>query len=199
MKVVKICFVTLLVLIVLFLLASVGTGCVILLNALGSSGNVDYVVVLGTKVEGSTPSVMLSDRIRAAAKYLDSHKNVICIVSGYQAEDTEISEAQCIYNGLVELGIDPSRILLEEEATSTRENFQYSLAMIEQRDGKLPKKVAVVSSEFHLYRVKMLAKHFGVEAVTVPALSSDGETFGKYFLREIFVLWYEALMLAIGK
>lgn len=199
MKVVKICFVTLLVLIVLFLLASVGTGCVILLNALGSSGNVDYVVVLGTKVEGSTPSAMLSDRIRAAAKYLDSHKNVTCIVSGYQAEDAEISEAQCMYNGLVELGIDPSRILLEEEATSTRENFQYSLAMIEQRDGKLPKKVAVVSSEFHLYRAKMLAKHFGVEAVTVPALSSDGETFGKYFLREIFVLWYEALMLAIGK
>lgn len=199
MKTVKICFVTLLVLIVLFLLAAVGTGCVILVNALGSSANVEYLLVLGTKVEGSKPSAMLSDRIQAAAKYLEGHKNVVCIVSGYKAEDANISEAQCMFNALVELGIDPSRILLEEEATSTRENFQYSLAIIEDREGTLPKKVGVVSSEFHLYRAKMLAEHFGVEAVTVPALSSDGNTFAKYFIREIFVLWHEALMLAIGK
>lgn len=199
MKTVKVCFITLLVLIVLFLLAAVGTGCVILFNALGSSGNVDYVIVLGTKVEGSEPSVMLSDRIQAAAKYLDGHKNVTCIVSGYKTEDADISEARCMFNELVALGIEPSRILLEEEATSTKENLQFSLAIVQEREGKLPKKVAVVSSEFHLYRAKMLAEHFGVEAVTVPALSSDGETFAKYFLREIFVLWHEALMLAIGK
>lgn len=199
MKTVKICFVTLLVLIVLFLLASVVTGCVILANALGSAGNVDYLVVLGTTVEGSKPSAMLSDRIQAAARYLDGHKNVTCIVTGYKAEDADISEAQCMFNELVALGIEPSRILLEEEATSTKENFRYSLALIEEREGKLPKKVGVVSSEFHLYRAKMLANHFGVEAVTIPALSSDGESFAKYFLREIFVLWREALLLKIGK
>ena len=199
MKTVKICFVTLLVLIVLFLLASVITGGMILANALPISGNVEYLIVLGTEVDGRKPSPMLSDRIQAAAEYLDAHKNVVCIVTGYQSEGAEITEAQCIYNELVALGIDPARILKEEKATSTRENFLYSLAMIEEAEGKLPKKVGVVSSEFHLCRAKMLAEHFGVEAVTVPALSSDSESFAKYFVREIYVLWIEWLKLAIGK
>ena len=199
MKTVKICFVTLLVLIVLFLLASVVTGSVILANALPGHSNVEHLIVLGTQVDGSEPSPMLRDRIQAAAKYLDSHKNVVCIVTGYQSKGADISEAQCMYNELVALGIDPARILKEEKATSTKENFLYSLAIIEKEAGKLPEKVGVVSSEFHLCRAKMLAKHFGVEAMTVPALSSDSESFAKYFVREIYVLWFEWLKLAIGK
>ena len=40
------------------------------------------VVVLGCKVNGTTPSLMLTKRLETAKRYLDEHPDKVCIVSG---------------------------------------------------------------------------------------------------------------------
>ena len=151
-----------------------------------------YLLLLGTTVNGTEPSPMLQDRINAAYSYLTAHPEVICIVSGYQ-NNADISEAQCMYNELTKLGISPDRIWLEDQASSTIENFNFSLALIEEKTGSRPDWITVLSSEFHLLRSSIFARECGVNAVYIGAETTDFPTFAYYFLREIFLVWYYAI------
>ena len=184
----------LLVLLCLAVLILSATGVVIMHDATADKGEFQYLLVLGTVVEGTDPSSMLSDRIQAAYNYLTAHPDVICIVSGGKADAVNISEAQCMFNELTAMGIDPSRIRMEDRATSTVENFQFSLALIEEETGARPETLGVLSSEFHLYRARMFARQEGVTPIAIPAKTSDIASFVTYFLREIPLVWYYTLM-----
>ena len=73
--------------------AAIVTGCVIMAHDAVTSGEFEYLIVLGTTVNGTEPSSMLEDRINAAYEYLSTHESVICIVSGGMANENRISEA----------------------------------------------------------------------------------------------------------
>lgn len=150
----------------------------------------DYMVVLGAKVRESGPSVSLWDRIYGARDYLEAHPEVIAIVSGGQGADEPMTEAQAMYDALVALGIDPDRIWLEENATSTWENLTFSLDLIEEKTGARPEKLGIVSSEYHLFRAGLFAKECGVEAVGIPAQTSRFSQKVNHFMREIAGIWH---------
>ena len=184
----------LLVLLCLIVMAFSATGVIIMHGAAADKGEFQYLLVLGTVVEGTDPSSMLSDRIQAAYNYLTAHPDTVCIVSGGKGDAVNLSEAECMYNELVEMGIDPTRILMEDQATSTVENFRFSLALIEEETGVRPETLGVLSSEFHLYRARMFARQEGITPIAIPARTSDTVGFVQYFLREIVMVWYYTLM-----
>ena len=194
---IKIAFQIVVAVLIVALLAMLVTGSLILFRGFGSKDPFTYLIVLGAKVEGAEPSPLLNDRINAAAKYMEENPHVIAIATGYRAEEAEISEAQCIYNGLTERGISPDRILMDDHATSTRENFQHALQLLEKELGRVPRNIGVLSSEFHLLRAKMIAKDHGIDAITIAAHTSDSKAFMTYFIREIFMVWYDGLKLAL--
>lgn len=150
----------------------------------------DYVVVLGAKVREDGPSVSLWDRIYAAADYLRSHPEAIAIVSGGKGADEPIAEAQSMYDQLVELGIDGSRIWMEDKATSTDENMRFSLALIEEKTGARPDKLAVLSSEYHLYRASLMAEKLGIGFLGVPARTSRLSQLINHAMREVAAVWH---------
>jgi len=145
----------------------------------------EYMVVLGAGLHGSTPSRSLRERLNAAYAYLTAHPEVICIVSGGQGPGEDMTEAQCMYNELIAMGIDGSRIWMEDQSTSTQENLRFSLDIIESRTGARPQRIGVLSSEYHLFRAGLIAADEGVEAVGVPAKTTYPVLFVNYFLREI--------------
>lgn len=150
----------------------------------------EYLVVLGAKVRDDGPSVSLWDRINAAADYLKAHEDAIAIVSGGQGEDEPITEAQCMHDELVKLGIDESRIWMEDKATSTDENMRFSLDLIEEKTGTRPEKLAILSSEYHLYRSSLMAKKLGIEFVGVPAKTSRLSQLVNHAMREVAGVWH---------
>ena len=154
----------------------------------------DYVVVLGAKVRPDGPSVSLMDRIHAAADYLTEHPEVIAVVSGGMGEDEPMTEAQCMYEELVALGIDPDRIWVEDQATSTWENLQYSLNLIEEKTGTRPTKIGILSSEYHLFRASLFADACGVESVGIPAATSRLSQKINHFMREVAGVWHYILL-----
>lgn len=183
----------LLILMLLIVLAFIITGAAIMRAASGDTGEFDYLLVLGTVVEGDDPSPMLADRIRGACDCLTANPDVICIVSGGKGDHANLSEAQCMFNELTEMGIDPERIWMEDQATSTLENFEFSLALIEEQTGRRPERIGVLSSEFHLLRSRKFAEEQGLSPIMIPAKTTDPAMFAGYFLREIVVLWYYTL------
>ena len=156
--------------------------------------SVEYMVVLGAKVNPDGPSVSLWDRICGAYTYLEEHPEVIAIVSGGQGSDEPITEAECMYRELVNLGIDPKRIWIEDDATSTWENMQFTLNLIEERTGQRPEKLGVLSSEYHLFRASLFARKSDVEFVGIPAKTSRWGQRINHFMREVAGVWHYLLL-----
>ena len=154
----------------------------------------DYVVVLGCHVRPNGPSLTLLDRINAAYDYLTEHPDVIAVVSGGQGFDEPMSEAQCIYEHLVERGIDPDRVWIEDKATSTWENLNFSLDMIQERTGTRPDTLGIISSEYHLFRAGLQAKDCGVAPVRIPAVTSVISQRVNHFMREVAGVWYYLIL-----
>ena len=177
------------------LLIALVTEAVIIRYSFGApKEQVEYMVVLGAKVRSDGPSVSLWDRIYGARDYLQAHEDVIAVVSGGQGPDEPMTEARAMYEALVDLGIPPERIWLEERATSTWENITFSLDLIEQTTGARPEKIGVLSSEYHLFRASLLAKKCGVEFVGIPAETSRFSQKVNHFMREIAGVWHYLIL-----
>lgn len=90
------------------------------------------------------------------------------LVSGGQGHDEWISEAEAMHNYLVQLDVPSESILLEDQSTSTVENLTFSKTIIdsleiESNESELFQ-IGIVTTEYHMYRAKMLAKRFGINA-----------------------------------
>lgn len=156
--------------------------------------DVDYVLVLGAKVRPTGPSASLWDRIYAAADYLEAHPDTIAIVSGGQGDDEPWTEAGIMSAELIDLGIDPERIWVEDRATSTWENLHFTLDLIEEETGRRPEKLGVLSSEYHLFRASLFTKSCGVEFVGIPAHTSRISQMLNHFMREVAGVWHYILL-----
>ena len=171
------------------------TEAVIIKASFGSpKEQVQYMVVLGAKVRETGPSASLWDRIYGAYHYMEAHPDVIAIVSGGQGPDEPMTEAASMYQELVNLGIDPSRIWMEDQATSTWENLNFSLDLIEEITGQRPAKLGVVSSEYHLFRASLFAKACNVDFVGIPAHTSRPSQMINHFMREVAGVWHYILL-----
>lgn len=149
----------------------------------------DYVVVLGAGVRGTVPSLSLQERIHAAYDYLTANPDAIAVLSGGQGPGEEITEADCMYRELTQMGIDSSRLLTETTSYSTMENLTNSLEILKEKTGSQPVKIAIVSSEYHLFRAKLFARELGLEAHGIPARTSWIALRFNYYLREIVAVW----------
>lgn len=150
----------------------------------------EYLIVLGAGVNGTVPSRSLAERLNAAYDYLSTHPDAVTIVSGGQGDGEDITEALCMYNYLTDAGIDPDRVWMEDQATSTLENLEFSLDIIQERSGTRPGRVAIVSSEYHLHRAGIFAGWLDLEAELVPARTGMPLLRWNYYLREVFAVWY---------
>ena len=149
-----------------------------------------YVIVLGAGLNGTTPSIPLVKRIEEGYQYMSDNPDTILIASGGQGFNESISEAECIKNELVRMGIDEDRIILEDKSTSTIENLKFSMQII----GDPNTEVGIITNSFHEYRAKLIAKSVGYEnAYSVPAITLFPVGI-HYMLREFFGvvrLWLE--------
>ncbi|MGI6078006.1 MAG: YdcF family protein [Fastidiosipilaceae bacterium] len=141
------------------------------------------VIVLGCGVEGTRPSLMLTERLNGAYDYLVEHPQAVCILSGGQGEDEEISESECMYRWLVDKGISSQRLIKEDRSTSTQENLRFSRAIIEEYD--LNRHVAIVTHDFHGYRAAAYAKEEALIPSAIP-VQNRWWLFPTFYVRELY-------------
>ncbi len=149
----------------------------------------DYVIVLGSGLNGETPSLSLQYRLNTALDFLNGHEDTMCIVTGCQGVRESVSEAEGMYRWLTGKGIPADRIIKEDQARNTKENIEYSLEIIEEREGRKPETVTVVTEGFHMLRATLVAKNMGVDTVSVPARTELPLLNVNYYIREAFALW----------
>lgn len=161
-------------------MAGVLLGCILLamvegciLSNFSASGEpgLDYLIVLGAQMKPSGPSKALQYRLDQAVTYLEENEKTIVIVSGGQGSDEHISEAQGMYDYLIEKGIDAQRIIREDKSENTFQNLIYSAEFLNKQENT----VGVVTNNFHVFRAVRIAKKAGYEKVC--GIAAKGEPF----------------------
>lgn len=146
--------------------------------------NADYLIVLGANVKGEFPSNSLKERIRTAYTYLHTHKTCTAILSGYKNQNAHISQGKCMQNELRHMGIPAYRLLVENNARTTLENFQFSKDYMT----KLNPTVIVITSDFHLYRALKIAHKCGYTNIKGIGAKTPTPLILHCYIRELFAV-----------
>ncbi len=123
--------------------------------------NVDAILVLGCKVNGNYPSLMLEKRLDKGI-YLYSKSNYKIILSGDHGRD-EYDEVNVMKNYLLESNIPSSDVFLDHAGFNTYDSIYRVKEVFNAR------KIVIVTQKYHLYRALYIAKHLGIEAYGVIA------------------------------
>ena len=152
-----------------------------------SADSAAYAVVLGCQVQNDNqPSSALCSRILLAAELLERNPDVTVIVSGGMGSDEHITEAQCMYDTLTAINPDwSSRVIMEEQASTTRENLLFSMEIIEQLGGT-DRPVTIVTSEYHMARAVYIAGTLDMDVAGICSTTAQPVFRLNYYLREVF-------------
>lgn len=148
-------------------------------TAKGAAG-LDYIIVLGAQMKAHGPSRVLKMRLDTAYDYLIDNPDTIAIVSGAQGNDEHVSEAQGMYDYLVERGIAPGRIIREDQSRNTSQNINYSSAFLDKEKNS----VGIVTNNFHIFRATHIAEKSGYQQACGIAAPSELLLQGNNMLRE---------------
>ena len=140
----------------------------------------DYLIVLGARVDPDGPSPALTRRLNAVMAVLDDHPNAVIIASGGQGRDEPMSEAQCIREELIKRGVDTNRIITEDQSTSTIENIRFSMALMDDPHAQ----TGLITNNYHVYRATRIARKAGLINVHGIAAMYTGHTKFHYMIRE---------------
>ena len=164
-----------------------------IIKASGGDEDVDarYIIVLGAAVHGDTPSLSLLERMEAARDYLQIHPDAVAILCGGQGSGENISEAEAMFEWLCSQGIESQRLIMENASASTLENLINSFEIIKSRGDEPNGVTAIITSEYHIYRAKIISRGLGVELGAIPAHTSYLSVRLNYFIREAFGVTYQ--------
>ena len=155
----------------------------------------DFIIVHGAGLlNGERVTPLLKRRIDKAVQafYQSKNPHIRLIASGGQGSDEKISEAQAIYNYLVEnTDVPKEAILLEEKSTTTYENLLFSKELGEQFVQN--PRFLFVTNDYHVFRTSTYARQIGMQG------DGLGCSTASYYIPSAFIREYVALCVKMKK
>ena len=129
----------------------------------------DAIVVLGAAQYDGRPSPVLKARLDHAVSLWDRHLAPRLVLTGGMGDGDTTSEAAVGRRYAVKHGVPDSVILMETRGRTTAESVQRVAAML---DSLSRREVILVSDPFHMLRLSILARRFGLSPRTSPTRTS---------------------------
>jgi uncharacterized SAM-binding protein YcdF (DUF218 family) len=129
----------------------------------------DAIVVLGAAQYAGRPSPVLKARLDHA---IDLWKRGIAsklVLTGGRGTGDTTSEAEVGKRYVIKAGVADNAILLENQGRTTSASLRAVAKIMASQDLE---RAVLVSDPFHMLRLRILAKQFGVESVTSPTRTS---------------------------
>lgn len=123
----------------------------------------DYLIILGGGLNNDRITPTVQERLLAGIGYLEKYPEAKVIVSGGLGFRQTVTEAEAMGEYLIAEGISADRIISEDEATSTMENFNFSRKLLEKNGALKDNRLVIVTNDFHMFRSKLLAGRNGFE------------------------------------
>ena len=122
------------------------------------------IVALGFQLnpDGSMRDELI-ERLRVVLKSAEKYPNavVVCTGGGTAAENKDATEAGRMAEWLAANGINPDRILAEDESQTTAQNAMFSLDLLEENRPQV-RQLVIISSDYHIATGTLL---FEAEAI----------------------------------
>ncbi len=127
-----------------------------------------HAIVLGLALENGKPVPDLISRLDTAEKYLRDNPEATLVLTGGNPDKSGLTEAGAMRNILLERGVPEERMVLEDQAKSTRDNFKNAAELVDPGEP-----VVLISSNYHMDRAVRTAKSAGfTNVLRLPAPSS---------------------------
>ena len=153
-----------------------------------ADGSEKAVIVLGCGLNrDGTPSGTLQKRLDGCIDYAKTNPDAYIVVTGGKAKNRDITEALAMKNYLVANGIDPDKIICEDKAVSTKENFVFAKEILQEK-GIEPTDIAYITNSFHAYRSGEYAKLAGFKNVKAVSVATDPVVIIPATVREILAV-----------
>ena len=149
-------------------------------SMISNAGPADHAIVLGLALENGKPSPDLLARLDAAQGYLEKYPRARLVLTGGNADEPGRTEADVMHDLLAGRGVPEDRLLLEDRAQTTKENFSNIAKMI-----SLEKPVVMISSDYHMDRAVRNAAEAGFSGVMRFPAPSRFFAFGANMLWEV--------------
>lgn len=181
--------------------------CIAAASLFSTKQAMDYVIVLGARIDGTQPSISLKKRLNKALEYAENNPNTILVLSGGRGRDEPVSEAKVMYDYLEFNGIPRDQLLMEPKSRNTKENIAFSEGVIERheqwkaavlrgasQDDYLdkreedPVKIGIITSNFHLLRAEGIARKQGIAEIHGIAAPGDPVMALHLWVRECFAV-----------
>ena len=120
-------------------------GKVIAGGMINTAGRSHSAIVLGLALENGKPAPDLLARLDTARAYLEKYPEAHLILTGGNADEAGRTEAAVMRDLLADQGIPESRMILEDQAETTIENFR-NIAGIVSKD----EPAVMISSDYHM-------------------------------------------------
>lgn len=132
---------------------------------LRKSRRFDYIVVLGSGLNGSQLTPLLASRVNRGIALLERNPQAKLILSGGQGPGEDLPEGEAMAAYAIGRGVDPSRVLAERQSKTTAENLWYSRALMTGTAARPLPRVAIVTTAYHVFRALVIAKKQGLRCV----------------------------------
>jgi uncharacterized SAM-binding protein YcdF (DUF218 family) len=129
----------------------------------------DAIVVLGAAQYAGRPSPVLKARLDHALKLFKKGLARRLVLTGGRGVGDTISEAAVGRRYAIRAGIADSVILMENEGRTTEASVAAVAYIMEKAELE---RAILVSDPFHMLRLQILSKRYGVESVTSPTRTS---------------------------
>jgi uncharacterized SAM-binding protein YcdF (DUF218 family) len=155
----------------------------------------DAIVVLGAAQYWGKPSPVLRARLDHAVRLWRRGIAPRVVLTGGVGVGDTTSEAAVSRKYVLSQGVPDSAILLETAGRTTRESLRSVATMLQSSDRR---RVVLVSDPFHMLRLDILARRFGLVPYTSPTRTSPisantGETW-RYYINESLKIPFVLIM-----
>jgi uncharacterized SAM-binding protein YcdF (DUF218 family) len=130
---------------------------------------VDAIVVLGAAQYNGRPSPVLRARLDHALQLYRQHLAPRVVVTGGVGRGDTTSEATVGRQYLVNRGVPSSAVVVQPQGRSTRASMAAVAAWLQSEHLN---RVLLVSDPFHMFRLRLEARRYDLEAYTSPTESS---------------------------
>ena len=140
--------------------------------------DIDCIIVLGCRVNGETPSPMLSDRLLRGIELYNMNAAPKLLMSGDHGQ-VKYDEVNAMKQFAIDRGVPSEDVFMDHAGFSTYET------MYRAKEVFAAKRVMIVTQSYHLYRAVYIAEKLGLEAWGV---DSDLQSYIRqpyYDMREI--------------
>jgi len=156
------------------------------------SSKADVIVVLGAAQYDGRPSPVLKARLDHAVQLYKDGMAPRLLFTGGRREGDAVSEAITGQRYSVKQGVPASAIMLEGTSRTTLASIRGTALMLRTDTTKQAPRVLLVSDPFHMLRLTVLARLYGMQPMPSPTrtspISAKQSVALEYIVRESFAL-----------